>query len=67
MAFDWKITAKKWGVELGTLLGITALTYTADTVLPDLQVGYPEYAWIIILAAPAVAALINYLKHRKDK
>jgi len=66
MAFDWKITAKKWCIELGTLLGITALTYTADTILPDLQLGYPEYAWILIAASPFVAAAINWLKHRND-
>lgn len=66
MAFDIKITAQKWAIELGTLLGITGLTYLLDSVFVDLQVGYPEYAWIIVVASPIVAAAINYLKHRND-
>ena len=66
MAFDIKITVKKWGVELGTLLGITALTYGVDTVLPDLTIGYPEYTWIILIVTPLVVATLNYLKHRND-
>lgn len=64
--YDINITIKKWVVELGTLLGITGLTYVVDTVIPDLQIGYPEYAGIIIIATPFVIAFINYLKHRND-
>lgn len=67
MAFDIKITAKKWAIELGTLLAITGLTYGVDTILPDLQVGYPEYAGIILIVSPIIVAVINWLKHRKDK
>ena len=66
MAFDWKITAKKWAIELGTLIGITGLTYGVDTILPDIAIGYPEYAGIILILSPLVVALINYLKHRND-
>ena len=66
MSFDWRITAKKWAIELGTLLAITGLTYGVDTILPDLSIGYPEYAWIIIVSSPLIVALINYLKHRND-
>lgn len=66
MAFDWKITAKKWAIELGTLFVITAGTYAVDTMLPDISIGYPEYAGIILLVSPFIVALINYLKHRND-
>ena len=66
MSFNIKITAKKWVIELGTLLGIAGFTYAIDTIIPDLQVGYPEYAWILIMASPFVAAAINWLKHRND-
>ena len=66
MSFDWRITVKKWGIETLTLLGIAGLTYVVDTVIPDIQVGYPEYAWILIAVSPLVVAGINYLKHRND-
>ena len=64
--YDYKITLKKYGVELGILLGITGLTYVVDNILPDIQISYPEYAGIIIVVTPMVVALLNYLKHRKD-
>ncbi|MBE3093943.1 MAG: hypothetical protein IMZ52_02850 [Actinobacteria bacterium] len=65
-AYDIKITIKKWATELGILLGITGLTYLVDTVIPDLQIGYPEYAGIIVVFTPLVVGLINYLKHKND-
>jgi len=61
------ITWKKYFYELGTLLSITGLTYLVDIIFPDIQVTYPEYAAIVLIVAPMVRAIINYLNHKNDE
>jgi hypothetical protein len=65
-AYSAKITAQKYLIQLLILLGITGLTYAIDTLIPGLVIDYPEYAGILLVAAPIIEAVRNWLKHRND-
>ena len=61
------ITLQKVFLQAGIVGGIAASTYLIDEGIAELQLAYPEYATIITLAAVALVALRNYLKHHNDE
>jgi len=64
--YSAKITFQKYIYELLTLLAITGLTYAIDVIFPDISLSYPEYAGVLLIVAPLIRAVINWLKHRND-
>lgn len=64
--YSKKITFQKYLIELVILLIITGLTWVIDYLIPNISLDYPEYAGILLIAAPLIEALRNWLKHRHD-
>lgn len=65
-AYDPYITLKKVLLTALIVGVIQALTYLQQGGLAELLEGYPEYGWIVTIAAVGLAGIINYLKHYKD-
>jgi len=64
--YEAGITLKKYIYELLILLAITGLTWVVDYLIPNLTLDYPEYAGILLVVAPLITALVNFIKHYKD-
>ena len=62
MAFDIKITIKKFFTGLGLALIPVILLYSKDFL--EGEEFPPEYAWVPIVVIPILHALINYWKHK---
>ena len=65
-AYDPWITIKKYLTQFGILLLIIALTWVVDSLIPQLNLDYPEYAGIFLILLPLIEALRNWIKHRSD-
>jgi len=64
--YDWKLTAKKFGIVVGMAAGLAALTTLVDS-LTGLQFPVDSVETIIVGVCLATAkALENYLKNKNN-